>query len=453
MAPSDDLSPGSQRREADSGEDDDFACRIHRQLVDTCPDCRQAWALLAPEVRESYRHYLADAMESQTPGEPPGRRGLSSAPEAISKFRSQAEELRLLRRRAKKELSKLRRTPRDRRIDRVQNARTQFRSRMLAELLIEEARAVVREDPREAESFAGLVRHVLAWARAADGPSWAFNLFIRAEAHRANALRVQGELPVAGRVFEMLRQTLLCRPIADAPTAGELASLEASLRIDQRQFEVGRALLDRALDSFEHAGDGQATARVLIQAANLAQAEGRPQDILRHLDRAGQALGPKAPAYLWVCVVTAKVNVLCDLGRAGEAGQLLQDHLDAFEADPNPHAAAILRGLHGRVALGLGEFGKAEDYFHSAGEVLLTLDRAFDAALAALYLAETYFLTGQVEKLRRLAEKLVPIFRDRGVGGEALKALHLVHRAAAAQELTRQILENARSRLERAARA
>lgn len=453
MAPSDDLSPRPNRREPESGHGDDFACRVHRQLMETCSDCRRAWQLLAPEVRESYRHYLGEALGSEPPPELPSRRVLSGKPEAIGEVRGQAAELRTLRRRAKKEISKLRRTPRQRRIDRVRNARTQFRSRMVAELLIEEARSVVREDPKEAESYAGLVRHVLAWARAPDGPAWAFNLFARGEAHRANALRVQGELPAAGQVFENLRQTLMRRPIADSATAGELASLEASLCIDQRRFEAAKTLLESALHGFEHAGDREMTARVRIKAANLAQTEGRPRNILQHLDRAAAALDREGPPYLWVCIVTGQVNALCDLGRYGEARRVLGSHLDAFEADPNPHTAALLRGLHGRVCLGLGDLDHAERFFQSTVEVFLDLDRTFDAAMMALYLAETYHLAGHVEKLRRLAVKLVPVFRDRGVTGEALEALRLVHQAVAAQELTRQLLETARRRLERAALA
>lgn len=453
MAPSDDQSPRSRRREVESGQGDGFACRIHKRLVATCADCRRAWTLLAPEVRESYRHYLWEAVDTQPRPELPSRRVLSSAPEAVAQLRSQTEELRKVRRRAKKELSKLRRTPRGRRVDRVRNARTQFRTRPVAELLIEEAREVVREDPKEAESFAGLVPHVLDWVRSPGGPAWAFNLCARADAHRANALRVQGELPGADRVFEILRQTLMRRPIADAATAGELASLEASLRIDQRRFEAAKALLDRALAAFEHAGDGLATARVLIKAANLERRSHRPLEMLRHLDRAADALNRKAPPYLWVCIVTGQVNALCDLGRYGVAKRVIGSHLDAFEADPSPHTAALLRGLHGRVCLGLGDLGDAERFFQTSADVLLSLDRTYDAAMAALYLAETYHLIGQIEKLRHLAQKLVPVFRDRGVTGEALEALRLVHQAVAAQELTRQLLETARRRLERAALA
>lgn len=358
---------------------------------------------------------------------------------------AQSASLRRLRRRAKKQLSELRTLPAKARAGRIAGAYRRFRTRQLAELLIEESRRVIRDAPAEAESFASLVPLVLDWARGPEAPPWTEPLLIRAAAHRANALRVAGDLPAADHAWHELRTGLVQRPITDAAVLGEIASLEASLRLDQRHLEQAEDLLAHAERAFRYLGDRGSLARVRIKQANLKYTQGHPEQVVVLLDEA-ELLATHATPFFTICTVSGRVNALCDLGRPAEARSLLRRHLDAFEADPGPHAAAVLRCLEGRAALGLGELDAAADYFQTSHEAMLAAGRPFDAALNALFLAETFLEQGRTQDLRRLAARLVREFRSRGIAGETLAALKLLARADAAETVSRALLAELRQR-------
>jgi tetratricopeptide (TPR) repeat protein len=434
-------------REAAIGGLGDLAVRTQDHLAAVCPECGRGWEELGPVLRGVYREHLAALAPHPEPVEP-HRDELSAAPAALASLAAQADELRVHDRRARQQLCELRALPAERRVAKVRGAYRRFRSRWLAELLIEESRKLVRSDPAEAESFAALVPEVLAWTRGADGPAWAPPLVARAAAHRANARRVGGDLPAADRGFARLAPLLAAPAVAaDAGLLAEIASLEASLRIDQRRFAEAEGLLDRAALAYEYAGDAAGLARTWIQTANLMRTLGRPEEILELHERAARALGRGATPYLVVCTVVGRVNALCDLGLPEEARRLLRSHLDAFEADDEPHTAALLRCLEGRAALGLGELAEAEGYFASCHEGMLLAGRTYDAALAALYLAETYHAGGRHRELRRLAARLLPEFRSRDVARETLAVLQLLVRAVTAEELTAAVFTELRRKL------
>lgn len=422
-----------------------LALTTHAHLVRVCSECAQAWERLGPLLRNVYRDNLAKT-PTCLPPQIPHRDELSGRPETLDALAAQSASLRRLRRRAKKQLSELRTLPAKARAGRIAGAYRRFRTRQLAELLIEESRRVIRDAPAEAESFASLVPLVLDWARGPEAPPWTEPLLIRAAAHRANALRVAGDLPAADQAWHELRAGLVQRPISDAAVLGEIASLEASLRLDQRHLEHAEDLLARADRAFRYLGDRGSLARVRIKQANLKRGEGHPEQVVHLLDEAAEFLGTDTTPFLTISTVSGRVNALCDLDRPAEARSLLRRHLDAFEADPGPHAAAILRFLEGRTALGLGELASAVDYFQSSHDAMLAAGRPYDAALNALYLAETYLEQGRSQELRRLAARLVPEFRSRGVAGEALAALKLLVGAIASESVTRTLLAELRTR-------
>ena len=424
-----------------------FAVRTNDHLVAVCPECAEGWEELGPHLRKVYREHLASLAPEPEPVEPHPA-DLSTSPAAFAALAGLADELRVHDRRAKQQLCELRALPAARRVKKVRRAFKRFQSRWLAVLLIEESIKLVRSEPAEAESFAALVPEVLAWTHREKGATWAPPLLARAAAHRANALRVAGDLPAADRRFAELASLLGAPTVAaDALLLAEIASLEASLRIGQRRFADAEQLLERAALAYEYAGDETGLARTWIKTANLMQTLGRPEQVLALHERAAAALGADTTPYLAVCTVAGRVNALCDLGRPAEARRLLRAHLDPFEADDEPHTAALLRCLEGRAALGLGDHAAAESYFISCHQGMLLAGRTYDAALAALYLAETYHAAGRHRALRHLAARLVPEFRGRDVARETLAVLQLFVRAVAAEELTAALLAELRRKL------
>jgi len=422
------------------------AVRQHLHLVETCRECHRQWQDTPTTTRAAYLDFLKRAESHPAPR----RVYRDDLPHELEPVMAEVGKDRKARRWASQQLSELRRTPRAGRVRKVRSATRRFRTRLLAELLLEEARATVRDDPREAESFAGLVPEVLAWAAEGPGQAWAHPLCALAEALRANALRVAGQLPAAERVFELLRHALVLRPVADAAVQGEIDSLEASLRIDQRRPEEAETLLRRAARAFAQAASPAGTAKARIKLANLMQAWERPADALELFESAGDALEGDAAPYLAVTIAAGRITTLCDLGRPAEARRVLRGSLDAFEEDGAAHAGAALRFFEGRVALGLGEHATAATRFATATRVMLELGRDYDGALAALYLAETYLAQGRLAELGRLAARLVQAFDERQVAGETVKAARLLAQATAAQQVSVDLLQRLRQRLVRA---
>lgn len=442
----------------ESGDQADRLCRrCHDHLLALCGECWRHWEQLG-ETQEEVRRRLRKAPPAGVPPAPVPDIDLPATPRFLAKLDRQIDGYRRLRRRAQEEFWELMQLPDRQRREKILGARRRFKSRLLADLLLDECRSQVRSDPAEARAIAELVPLVLRWIHEdhEDGtprtapPAWAPPLLQLAAALRANALRVEGDLPAAEQAFAELRLAQAREPGADAATVAEITSLEASLKIDQRHCAEAGDLLAQAALAYAAAGDGEGVARVRIQQANLLQTSGRPAAVVPLMEDAAGQLGHGEACvnpYLLQCTVTARVNALCDLDRHAEAGALLQDHLDTYEASADPYPAVLFRGLRGRVSLGLERYGEAEADLADCQDGMLELGRGFDAALAALQLAEVLLAQGRTGELGRLATGLVPRFRKHGVEGEALAAMGHLAKAIAAEAVSRELLRRLRARL------
>lgn len=421
------------------------------RVLSVCRACRRSWEQLGPD-RARFLDVL-DEMESTTQGTagPPRRQHLSHGSPAVRRWKAERQALKRLRRLTTIELSLLRKLPADGRADAVRSARRRYRSRALASRLLAESRRIVRAAPREAESYAALVPVVLRRFLEAGGPEWAAVLAVRAEAHRANALRIAGELPAALRAFSALRAEVAARTIGDPAVRAEIASLEASLAIDRRRFEEAERLLEESIGFARLAGDPTGVARALLHRGMLERSQGSPAHALSTLEEVAGHLPADAP-YLRLGAVQERALSLCDLDRYEEAERVLEGNLDLYEAVEEPDVAAALRSLEGRIALGFGRIEDAEEAFASARDGLLFLGRPYDAVFASLHLAEAYCAAGKTVELERLAADLLTQFRALDVPREAVAALRLLAQAAVRRRLTRELIVRLRRQLEVAPR-
>ena len=295
--------------------------------------------------------------------------------------------------------------------------------------------------------LAELVRLVLERTPGATRHPFNPILVARAEAHRANALRVGGDLPAAERAFRELRRLLADRPLADHSAAAEINSFEASLLIDQRRFVEAEHLLESAVRGYEEAGHARGSAKTLIQRANLVQTSGRLQEALRLFERASGHLDSNEDRFLYLCTITGRVNALCDLDQAEAAARLLAANRAAYLEDEDRHMAAHIELLQARVDLGLQNLVDAEAGFAAARDQLLALDRTYDAILVNLYLADALFAAGKLPELRELAANLVSLFRSRGVERECVASLQLLANAVTLDAVTSSIVADIRRRM------
>lgn len=392
---------------------------------------------------------------SPLPLEPPAIRGPMPASDphfltrrSVDAAKAHLSQLRTVATKAREDLRLLLALPPDGWADRIANARTRLRSRSFVELLIEECRHRVRNEPRQAAELARLVPVALRWTQDRRDLPWVASLLARAAAHRANALRVAGDLPAAERLFAQLRRNLAERPLTDPAARAEIASLEASTRIDQRRFTDAEERLAAAADDHRLAAQPSGVAHVLLKTANLTFTLGKPQKSLRLLEQAAATLSSNREPLLLAAIVTCRVNALCDLERSAEARPLLDRHRDLYCGREDEHLAAIHTLLRGRVALGGGQLDDAETLLAEARDRLLALDRDYDAIVTSLYLADVLLTADKTADLQRLAADLVPLFSARDVARETLAALALLAKAAQAEGVTAAVLAEVRGRLQ-----
>lgn len=387
---------------------------LHGHLIDLCHRCGMEWRDVAPR--------LADSAE---------RRAAKVAPAAVAevsprKLQRQAGAVRRAQRAARQALQKLLETAPDQWRKVVAQSYSRFRSRATVELVVEHARELTRSNPRLAERLLAFVPELLLWVPGGLEAAWSRNLATRAEARRANALRVAGDLVAAERRFELVRERLAAAPASDETLYAELASLEASLRRDERRYSDAAALLDRAVFLYQKAGVSAGLARVLIQRAEISQHFSRHADALADLLRARELLDPNEQTFLYLFTVAGAVPTLLDLGRPAEAERLLQEAELAFAAAIEPFWSLRFRHLAGRAAHDQGHHGRALRLLREARRGFVELERPYDVAAVSLDLALVHLDRGDTAHAARLAKQIAPVFKSVGVEREALATLRVL---------------------------
>lgn len=412
---------------------------LYDHVKELCPQCRRA----------------LEAVQGMTPpttraaGERPAA---ASGPEAYlatidgagrrlgERLSAAGEE----RRRARRDLAALRALPPGERERRVRSARTRFRSRALAELLVEASHQTARHDPAEAVALAALVPAVLARLSCPAGRAAAPALNVLALAKRANALRVGGDLPAADRVFAEVRERLAATVLDDPALHAEVCSLEASLRCDQRRLGEAEHLLDRAILLARLGHDERALAEVLIKRADL---HGERQDHAAAgecLREALSLLGESGDRHLLACALGTLATIECDRGAFAAAEELLGRYRGVLIGDGGVWSTVRVLALEGRIAHGLGRHAEAEDRFLAAQQACLDHEMEHDAATLGLELAVLYAEQGRMSEVKEIARRIQPAFASREVHREATAALVLFQQAVAAERVTVEAIRSLR---------
>lgn len=424
--------------------------QLLEHLREVCPECRATIKHIGEAAEEIFDRPMPDGAQPEILGDP---RYSSLVGRAGRRALAWAREVEQERRLAASDLLALLRLPRNARRDRIVRARTHFRSRVFAELLVEEAATRVRTDPGEAADLAEFVPAVLDRIPGAGGHDWVDDLKTRARAHVANAKRVAGELEEADRLFFDVRARLANASSNDVDLHAEVNRLEASLRLDQRRLEAAEQLLDRAVLLHREQEDKEGLARALTKRGDVRRTRGDLAGAAEDLRGATDLLaGDSSPEkHLRVCVLSNLALCLCDLGRPGEARALVEENRGLYGSG-GPWEKSRLPWLQGIIARGLGEVDKAERLLLRSRNLFLGKDFYFDAALVSLDLALLYLENGRHAELKRLTQAIEPILRSRGLHRETTAALVLFQRAALAEMLTRDSLVALRAYLESARR-
>jgi len=420
-------------------------------LEDLCPECRQTLQILHPGEDENAAAWL-DPPDPPLP--PAGRQTELDLRYAAAFGRAGrdavylAEGIRRERRRARRDLKDLLALPAGEREARIVGARTRFRSRALAELLVETGRELVREDPAEARSLAELVPTVLLWTPGALEHPWSHVLRLRALAHRANAQRVAGDLVAAGETFRQVRALANARPPADPEVELELGSLEASLRIDQGRFVEAVDLLDRSIQMQQGMGDGRGLSRSLVQKGICLAESGAHAAATAAMRKAIALLSPETDEPLYVGAVLNLALCLCEADDHAAAREVVESHRSLFGRQTDAWSTLKREWIEGRIALGLGELETAERLLGAVRHAYLERNSGLDAAMVSLDLATLLLRQGRTSELKEISRLIQPVFESRDVPRETIAALLLFQKAVGAESLTADAIRKLRTYLQ-----
>ena len=343
-------------------------------------------------------------------------------------------------------------TPAGRR-KKIKLARSGFRTPAQVKAFFAEATALLRGDPRKALDWLDLAEEVVFWLPGRRySPGMVAALGLRAAALRANALRVAGDLQAADALFRRLRFDRRRALVAEVEVRAELASLEASLRHDQRRFDEADYLLAWAVSRYRAAGDGEGTAKTLIKLALGCSHRGDPAAALLFLREAAELVDLERAPRRCLEVQHNLALCLCQLGEHEEAAAIIAASRPLYARFTDPWTQILRAWLEGRLARGQGKADAAERHLLSARDGYAAQRLDIDASLVTLDLAELYVEEGRTAEVKRLAEESVGVFADQEVDAEVEHALRLFHKAAAAERVSLVLLARLRGYLEGAHR-
>lgn len=414
---------------------------IYEHLKELCPECRSNLELVlegdGPPGEMACEHHA------------PHGDGDDAAAEELHSLAAEVgaagEE-----RRARRDLAALLDLPTDRWEQRITAAYSRFRGRRFAELLVDASRDTVRRDPARAQALAELVRPVLERSPEAAEATWADEVQARALGHRANALRVGGDLRGADDAFRRTRLWLANHPLNSSAVHAEVTNLEASLRFAQRRMDEAEHLLDRAVLLYRMEGDDAGVAKSLIMRGEVQRLGDDLDGARRSMGEALELLDPREESFLYVCAVGNLALYLCDAGLHAEAAELIADNRRWFSLHDETWTRLRLAGIRGRIEFGLGNLAQAEELFRQARDGYLAEELGYDAALASLDLALLLLADGRTGELKDTAHTIRRLFEAQELHREAMAALLLFQQAVAADQVTVEAIRSLQDYLERA---
>lgn len=259
--------------------------------------------------------------------------------------------------RARRDLRELLLLSQDKRLEKVDRARTRFCSLSLVQLVLVESQQRIPGEPGEAFALAELARRIAN--RNPRIPAY-FDVYVLATATMANARRAGGDLQEASRLFVLVRQVIAEHGVTDPAVVARVDDLLGSLRKDQRRFGEAEKLLKRAVMQFRLIQSQADAARGLVNLGAVHYHQKKLDAAIETTRSALALLGPDADPRLHLCGTYNLAFYLTGAGRFEEAAELLEWNEGLFRRFPEPWTQLRLLWLQGDIAAGLGELAAAE---------------------------------------------------------------------------------------------
>ncbi|MEM7480465.1 MAG: hypothetical protein AAF481_04785 [Acidobacteriota bacterium] len=355
--------------------------------------------------------------------------------------------LRFEHRRAAKQVAALEELPWEERLSKIQGLRSRDSSPVLVEALFAASRKALGTSVAEAGEWLDLAGAHLSRLRGLAGYSREFlaALSLRLAARRANLLRVASDLPAADEAWKNLRADPRLARVGNLATHADLASLEASLRLDQRRLERGAQLIAHAGAIYSFVGDSGGQVRVALLQAIQLRRRGEYSPALAQLEAAAQIpLTTGEAEHLLVMVGHNRALCLALSGQFVAAQEALEGNQALYKAHRTPESLRLELWLAGRIHSGLGDRDKATAALDAARKGFLTSVLSQEAALVTLDLAELHLHHGHLNQVQTLARETLSVFEQQEVPAEAARAIRLLAQAAVTDRLTQALVARLR---------
>ncbi len=399
-------------------------------LADVCPECRRQMESLATTApADTYAEVFDEKLEV---------------------LAETASELEASLAKSEKDLKVLLKLSPERRRFTIDRSRTHYRSPFLVDLLLSECKRLVTNDPMQALELAECAHAVsLRIPHTLFREAWVTTCTARATAHRGNALRAVGKFQQGARLIHIGREMIEQHGFDDPYIEAEIYSLLASVSKDLRAFDDALRYTDHVIETYARIEDDPCIGRTLVQKSTIYRDSGDITQALATVENALGRIDPNKDETVFRMAMYNRAHYLVDLRRFEEARDLVVAH----EHFPSG-TTAILRQqwLLGKIAHGLGQMASAENTFADVRERFTLAELPFDAALAGLDLALVYIDLGKTSKLREIAEVMLPIFHAQDVERETIAALMLFQEATRQEVVTRSMVEELASYMQRASR-
>ena len=332
----------------------------------------------------------------------------------------------------------------------INRARTRFRNPILVDRLLDASKQRITSDPHDAYDLAECARDVaMRLSHVEVGGRFALTCLARANAYRANALRVLGHLKQAERILEGALALFDAEGTGHPLVQAEFMELSASLARAQRRLIEAEGFLDMARTLYEDCKEPLLQARVLMMQGTVFSEAGEPEKALAAVTKALASIDRSKDPWLYLYAVHNSADYLVELGRYERAAEVIREHRSLYEEYATDWINIRRLWIEAKIARMRGERSTSETLFLTVREQFTSVGSGYDAALVGLDLALLYVEDGRTQNVIRLAEEMVPVFMAEDIHREAAAAVMLFQEAARKEAVTASMIAELISYLRR----
>lgn len=230
-----------------------------------------------------------------------------------------------------------------------------------------------------------------------------------------------------------------------------LAQRASYLRCDQRRFEEALSLNEEAMICYREMAELQQFAGSLVDRSLILGRQGETERAVGCLGRALHLLDPASSPRSYLAALHNMTLYLCERAKSSEE---LQEACRWASMAARQHARypeginlLKLHLLEGSIAIRLGATDEGLSKLWTAYDGFESLGSVHNQTVVLLQLAQVAMTRGETRSVKRIAGRLLPIVRKLKVDRETSAALMLFYKAAQAEAVTQDLLQQALHRV------